>query len=273
MKRTPLLILALMFLYSMACSDTEASLSSSVAEEAVTPEPTVTVVWPKLQEVAPDPAIPGQTVRVIGTGGYHIMPDGGYDESSRPFPLYFDDEPASAVTCYVNRCEGDLLVPTETLSGTHSVSTDGGSEIPLRVVVPEIRAYMPLVQRRHEAPCERERADLSIASDSVARVGEPLTVTLSLKNVGCLGLGLPQYRLYAEPSGDESPFGPMPGPIVHYLGVPPGGIDAATLVLQTVRPGAARLRGSASYEIHQGYPRPAYWANASSGQVNVTVAQ
>ena len=262
-------MLALMFLYAVACADTGASLRSGSPRPADNPGPTVTVVWPILQEVAPNPAAPGQSVHVIGSGGYHIMPDGGYDESSRPFALYLDGEPASNIICYVSRCEGDMLIPSETLSGTHSITTDGGSELSLHVVAPRVRAFLPLAQLDHESPCEREHADLSIACESAVRVGDPLTVTLTLDNLGCLALGLPQYRLYVDPVGEASPFPALPEPVVHYLGVPPGRADSTTFVLHASRFGQVRIRGSVSYEIHLGYPGPAYWAGASSRTVNV----
>ena len=268
MKRGSLFFLGLMLLYAIACADADAS---NPPGNGAGPDPTLTIVWPTVQDAVPDSAAPGQSVRVIGSGGYHILPDGGYDESSRPFALYFDDVPASSITCYANRCEGDLVVPREAVSGTHRISTDGGSELSLRVVESRVRVFLPLLQCIHELTCDRERAELSITCKSGVRVGDPLTVTLTLENLGCLALGLPLYRLYVDPVGEASPFSALPEPVEHYLGVSPGGKDEATFVLYGSRPGEVQIRGSASYEVHLGYPGPAYWASASSAKVPITV--
>ena len=60
-----------------------------------------------------------------------------------------------------------------------------------------------------------------------------MTVTVTLRNEGCVALGLPQYRLQVrslEPGSFLEPSDPEP--IVHYLAVGPGQSDAADFLLR-----------------------------------------
>ena len=134
-------------------------------------------------------------------------------------------------------------------------------------------AVAAVVVARERSRCTRESAELSIsAARSVLQVGESLAVILVLRNTGCIGLGLPQYRLYVESEGGRGVLVPeQPESIVHSIGVVPGGFDEAVFVLEAVAAGTARLRGTASFEVHLGYPGPAYWGSTSSGGITVTV--
>lgn len=114
-------------------------------------------------------------------------------------------------------------------------------------------------------PCETHKAELELSLSSVeVAVGDTVTVTVVLHNTGCLALGLPQFRLI----GGESAAAllELPEPAVHNLGVPPGGTDMETFVLEVVGPGVVELGASASFEVHVGYPGPAYWGSASTGE-------
>jgi hypothetical protein len=82
------------------------------------------LVLPELTEVQPAQIIPGAEIKVIGTGGYLRDTCGGYNESARTFQLYFDNEPISTLDCYVNRCEGRLALPAETLPGSYCLSVE-----------------------------------------------------------------------------------------------------------------------------------------------------
>lgn len=93
------------------------------------------LVWPSLKEVQPQTIQPGGELTVIGYGGYVRCGSGGYNESARSFQLYFDDQPVSSMTCYVNRCEGKLVVPDEAAVGTHVISVEGESSLDLQVTL------------------------------------------------------------------------------------------------------------------------------------------
>jgi hypothetical protein len=122
--------------------------------------------------------------------------------------------------------------------------------------------------------CEGHTAFMSMSATATALdVGDIVTVTTTLFNQGCVGLGLPQYRLYVWSDEPEPIFDPAtPEPVVHYLAVGPGGSDAQEFVLTAVGPGEATLSASASFEVHLGYPGPAYWGYSGSGPLTVTVA-
>jgi WD40 repeat protein len=121
-------------------------------------------------------------------------------------------------------------------------------------------------------PCETHATAMELSASATAlSVGDVVTVTVILQNQGCSPLGLPQYRLQAAPPL----FDPgRPEPIVHYLAVGPGQSDIAEFVLRAVEAGQATLMAGASFEVHLGYPGPAYWAgsNAPSLAVNVSAA-
>jgi hypothetical protein len=77
-------------------------------------------------------------------------------------------------------------------------------------------------------------------------------------------------RLMTEP---EPIFDPdTPEPVVHHLAVPPGESDSEEFVLRAVRSGKATLNAGASFEVHLGYPGPAYWGYSGSGPLTVIVA-
>ena len=93
-----------------------------------------TIQWPSLDEIEPWEATPKDEVRVSGHGGYIRIGTSGYDESSRPFALYFDGSPVGAIGCYVTSCRGSFVVPVDAPMGDHEVCAQGGSCITLRTV-------------------------------------------------------------------------------------------------------------------------------------------
>jgi len=121
--------------------------------------------------------------------------------------------------------------------------------------------------------CQSHTAYMTIsATATTLEVGKVVTVTATLFNRGCVGLGLPQYRLYVQCDEPEAIFDPdNPEPVVHYLGIAPGQSDAAEFVLRAVESGQATLRATASFEVHLGYPGPAYWGYGSTGPLTMTV--
>jgi hypothetical protein len=122
--------------------------------------------------------------------------------------------------------------------------------------------------------CETDTASLVVSlSAETVKAGDGVSVTLTLNNEGCVALGLPQYRLAIQSDGPEAVFAPSsPEPVVHYLAVAPGGTDTAGFGLRAVAAGQATLSASVSYEVHLGYPGPAYWGSASAEDILMTVA-
>jgi hypothetical protein len=123
--------------------------------------------------------------------------------------------------------------------------------------------------------CEMHTASMMLAASvTMLEVGETITVTVTLSNEGCVALGMPQYWLGVECAEEESIFDPsQPQSVVHYLAVPPGQFDMAEFVLRAVESGQATLAASASFEVHLGYPGPAYWAGSSTKEPPVVIVK
>jgi len=129
---------------------------------------------------------------------------------------------------------------------------------------------LPLLQRPE---CRTHTASMVLSvTKTEPRVGEAITVTVQLNNEGCVALGLPLYRLWwenAEPGSISS--SPPPLEIVHYLAVPPGGYDEAEFVLRAVAAGEATFYASTSFEVHLGYPGPAYWGACTAPPLTIAI--
>ena len=57
---------------------------------------------------------------------------------------------------------------------------------------------------------------------------------------------------------------PVPEPAVHSLAVGPGTEDVHKFLIQAVHEGEYLLSAQTSFEVHVGYPGPAYWGSAAS---------
>lgn len=123
--------------------------------------------------------------------------------------------------------------------------------------------------------CEMHTASMMLAASvTTLEVGETITVTVTLRNEGCGRLGMPQYWLGVKSAKEESIFDPsQPEPVVHYLAVPPGQSDMAEFVLRAVESGQATLAASTSFEVHLGYPGPAYWAGSNAKEPLVVIVK
>jgi uncharacterized repeat protein (TIGR01451 family) len=121
--------------------------------------------------------------------------------------------------------------------------------------------------------CQSHTAYMIVsATATTLGVGEALTATVTLFNRGCTGLGFPQYVLYVQSDESEPILTPShPEPVVHSLGIGLGQSDAAEFALQAASPGQAVLRATSSFEVHLGYPGPAYWGASSGGPLTITV--
>lgn len=115
------------------------ALAACTREEADNPTRTAEpeTVWPQLELIDPSPAVIGEKVTVVGRGGYlQIETEAGigYDESSRSFQLYLEGDEVSEIVCFVNRCEGEIVIPVELASGKYEISVEGGSSLTIDVV-------------------------------------------------------------------------------------------------------------------------------------------
>ncbi len=64
---------------------------------------------------------------------------------------------------------------------------------------------------------------------------------------------------------------PQPESVTHGVAVAPGQADSVEFVLQGAQVGSGVLQADVSFEVHIGYPGPAYWGNATSAPVNIAV--
>jgi hypothetical protein len=102
-------------------------------------------------------------------------------------------------------------------------------------------------------------------SNKLLKVGEQMTVKVTIINEGCVDLGLPQYRLDLESDTSETIFEPSePELIKHTLAISPGESDTAEFILRAVRAGQANISASTSFEVHLGYNGPAYWGQSKT---------
>jgi hypothetical protein len=88
------------------------------------------MVWPQLVSVESSPALTGGKLVIVGHGGYlQFETETGieYDESSRSFQLFLDGKEIGEIICFVNRCEGEIVVPIELEAGEYELSAEGGS--------------------------------------------------------------------------------------------------------------------------------------------------
>ena len=130
--------------------------------------------------------------------------------------------------------------------------------------------FLPLIPNEG---CKGHTASMTLSSTATSlQIGEAVTLTVTLLNEGCVGLGLPQYRMYVHSAGTDPVLEPSsPEPVVHYYGIAPGQSDSEEFQLRAVGLGEATLSASASFEVHLGYPGPAYWGSSSSEPLTINV--
>ena len=121
--------------------------------------------------------------------------------------------------------------------------------------------------------CETHTAAVQVQpSAQSVQVGQQLVVQVMLVNQGCVALGLPQYTLRVHaPQGQPLFNPPQPDSVTHDLAVAPGQSDSVEFVLQGAQVGSGSLQASVSFEVHIGYPGPAYWGYATSAPIDIAV--
>jgi hypothetical protein len=78
-------------------------------------------------EIQPAEPAAGSELKVIGSGGYIQDTCGGYIEGARESKLYLDHEPIGDLSCYVNRCEGNLTLPATLTNGPQCLSVEANA--------------------------------------------------------------------------------------------------------------------------------------------------
>ena len=112
-----------------------------ITPATATPEFTQFTVYPSISGIQPNEALPGQEIKVQGSGGLIELrkPDGsvtGYIESAKSFELFLDGQAVGSIQCYVNVCDGSFVLPVATQQGDHEISVEGGSTQILVMVAP-----------------------------------------------------------------------------------------------------------------------------------------
>lgn len=97
------------------------------------PGETEELIEPTLLTLSPTNPLPGESVQVVGSGGYIRCSGGLYNESARAFDLTFDGAVVAQLGCYANRCQATFVVPTTTNPGSYQVSAGSGSQLRLDV--------------------------------------------------------------------------------------------------------------------------------------------
>lgn len=102
--------------------------------------------------------------------------------------------------------------------------------------------------------CDTHTAGVELsASPPTLRVGELVTVTVTLRNQGCSQLGLPRYSLVLTPTR----FDPgNPPEVIHSLAILPGGSDTAEFVLRAVEAGLTSFDAYTTFEVLLNTPPP-----------------
>jgi len=120
--------------------------------------------------------------------------------------------------------------------------------------------------------CETHTAEVTLSvTPENPKVGEILTITAALRNDGCAMLGIPQYRLSVNPADSQSLLAPpKQATVTHSAGLGRGETDTAAFVTRAVAAGQATATVFVSFEVHLGYPGPAYWGSAA-GELPITV--
>ena len=119
----PYLLLLFLFAFLLpACTPTP---TATPAPPTITP--TVTecpweLVLPTIIEMEPESVSPGDQFKLIASGGYLRDTCGGVNESARNFDVYLDDQVIGQIVCYVNYCQGELVLPAETEAGNHCLA-------------------------------------------------------------------------------------------------------------------------------------------------------
>jgi len=135
------------------------------------------------------------------------------------------------------------------------------------------RAFIPSFSGNasSDPQCASQSAVVTIAPGAQsAQIGETITLTVILANNSCDTLGLPQYRLWAEPR-DATPLFEIVGANNHspLRSVAQQQTDSADFALRAVTAGEQGFGASVSYELHTA--QGATWGLATASPITITV--
>ncbi|NDJ86811.1 MAG: hypothetical protein GYB66_13070 [Chloroflexi bacterium] len=114
--------------------------------------------------------------------------------------------------------------------------------------------------------------DLTVEPNPVV-VGEEVRFRLTLANHDVYAAGIPKFSL----QGDQMAVllgTPVAGPEndgVLYGAVAPGESHQVVWTFIARAPGTVTVQGHVSFEVHEGYPGPAYWRGTQSSPVSLRV--
>jgi hypothetical protein len=186
---------------------------------------------------------------------------------------------AANLACNLPTTSTPAASPTDTATAV-PVSITSPATLPATLPVETIQPppsptiETPPVTAEVTPECETYASNLTLAASQTSpKIGDTLVLTAILSNVGTCGmLGLPQYTLRFSSDAPGPILEPNPPePVVHSLGIQPGQSDTITYTLQVVGAGVITISISASFEVHLGYPGPAYWSNDNSEPITITV--
>lgn len=117
-----------------------------------------------------------------------------------------------------------------------------------------------------------QRAEMSLAlSEASPQLGRRITATVTLTNAGDCLMGVPLYTLRVDSEHAVAAQVEGDNPVLHSLGLDGGESDSVEFRLVLLNTGLFTLTADASFEVHVGYPGPAYWSGAATGPITFTV--
>jgi hypothetical protein len=93
------------------------------------------IVWPILTKIEPNSITAGSTVAISGIDGYVIKNGDEITNLSKSFAAMFNGEEAGSIICLEKSCEGRFVVPTNVQIGDHLITTEGGSQLSIKVTL------------------------------------------------------------------------------------------------------------------------------------------
>lgn len=108
-------------------------------------------------------------------------------------------------------------------------------------------------------------------SASPIRIGDEVTVSLYLVNTGTLDAGIPKFALMLS---DDSLLEVVSAPDndgLLYGSVVAGDSTVMSWTYRALAAGSVDITGRVSYEVHEGYPGPAYWSGTTSSPQTLVI--
>lgn len=119
--------------------------------------------------------------------------------------------------------------------------------------------------------CEHSTAMAIALSDPAPKLGQRITATVSLTNTGDCMVGQPLYTLDVANVQSVAMFEESENPVLHHTAIYSDEVDSVNFRMLVANTGVFTLTAHVSFEVHVGYPGPAYWGGASAAPVTFTV--